>query len=175
MSAEAAAKVALLDAPGYLDVKRAQAALWLLDKLHGDHLPFPHEDQDDIEDWCRSIVKDAIRDSLTAAETRIADSVKAAAPPAPGVVPIQVVRGEPVTHGEREADCPVCGMAILRDALDVLPCDRCGTAMHDACYFGRVATLAEFQEHRRQIASGPENYAPDVVCAQCRAAKGEGA
>jgi hypothetical protein len=46
--------------------------------------------------------------------------------------------------------------------------------MHLECYWGRVATLAEFQEHRRQIVGGPEDYAPAVVCARCRA-KGEGA
>jgi hypothetical protein len=44
--------------------------------------------------------------------------------------------------------------------------------MHEACYWGRAVALSEFQEYRRQIAGGPEDFAPDIVCPQCRA-KGE--
>jgi hypothetical protein len=55
---------------------------------------------------------------------------------------------------------------------DVQHCDRCDAVMHLECYWGRVASLAEFQEYRRQIAGRDENYAPDVVCATCRAKRG---
>lgn len=48
----------------------------------------------------------------------------------------------------------------------------CDTRLHAECYFGRVATLEEWQECIRNVNGGPEDYAPDVVCAQCRA-KGE--
>lgn len=83
--------------------------------------------------------------------------------------------GEPVTHGERVADCPVCGAAIMGQdekngwEAGTCHCDRCDAVMHEPCYWGRVGTLAEFQEYRRQVAGGDENYAPEIVCAQCRA------
>jgi hypothetical protein len=80
--------------------------------------------------------------------------------------------GEPLTHGERVADCPVCGAAILNGGI-ALPCDRCDVQMHGECYFGRVATLAEWQEYMRQSNGGPADYVPAVVCGQCRA-KAEG-
>jgi hypothetical protein len=83
--------------------------------------------------------------------------------------------GEPVTRGERGVDCPVCGAAILIHGgcrEDVAACNRCKVRMHPECYWGRVAALDEFQEYRRQIAGGPEDYVPAVVCAQCRT-KGE--
>ena len=77
---EAARKIALLDAPGFLDVNRARAALWLLEQIDGDHLIFQDRDAmmsaDDLEDWCRGIVKNAIDASLTAAEGKIRAAVK---------------------------------------------------------------------------------------------------
>jgi hypothetical protein len=83
---------------------------------------------------------------------------------------------EPVIYGTPGADCPVCGAAILHHASpgggtweDRVICE-CGTALHPECYWGRVATLSEFQEYRRQIAGGPEDYCPDVLCARCRTA-----
>ena len=79
--------------------------------------------------------------------------------------------GEPVIYGERIGDCPVCGAAILKNG-DNFGCDRCDVKMHPECFLGRVATVAEWQEYIRQVHAGPENYSPDVVCAQCRA-KGE--
>ena len=88
----AARLVALYDSPGYLDVQRARAALWLLEQIDGDHLTFDSEDR---EDWCRSICKDAIAASLEAAEQEITGGVH---PPL----------GEPVIHGKHDADCPVC-------------------------------------------------------------------
>ena len=98
----AARKVALLDAPAYLDVQRAQAALWLLEKIDGDHLSFYDHgamSAADLEDWCRGICKDAIRASLAAAETAITDAVMAAptgpVSPPRGVVPIRRAKGEP--------------------------------------------------------------------------------
>jgi hypothetical protein len=87
--------------------------------------------------------------------------------------------GEPVIYGERGADCPVCGGAlILHNHNDghggswedeTVCCGRCKARMHGECYWGRVLPLAEWQEHRRQIGGGPEDYVPVVVCAQCRA------
>ena len=65
--------------------------------------------------------------------------------------------GEPVKYGERGADCLVCGAAILLHGgcrEDVAACNRCKVRMRPECYWGRVAPLAEFQEYRRQIASG---------------------
>ena len=81
MSAEqdAARLIALYDSPGYLDVQRARAALWLLEQIDGGHLTFSHNamSAELLEDWCRGIVKDAIATSLGAAEQKIVDAVKA--------------------------------------------------------------------------------------------------
>jgi hypothetical protein len=106
--------------------------------------------------------------------TRRAKELLAAQPTTAAVHP---PLGEPVTHGERVADCPVCGAAILGGSGVDLSCDRCHARMHGECYFGRVATLAEWQEYIRNVNGGPEepeDFTPDVVCAQCRA-KGESA
>lgn len=73
---------------------------------------------------------------------------------------------EPVTHGTRFADCPVCGAAIIAEAVE---CERCDPRLHGECYYGRVATLAEWQDYIRDVNGGPEDYSPTVVCAQCRA------
>jgi len=82
-----------------------------------------------------------------------------------------------VIYGERGADCPVCGAAIMLHNAerghggtwedDTLTCG-CGSRLHAPCYWGCTATLKEFQEHRRQLVGGRDNYAPPVVCAQCR-------
>jgi hypothetical protein len=71
---QAARKMALYDAPGFLDVNRARAALWLLEQIDGDHLSFSHDGMgaEDLEDWCRGIAKDAMSESLAAAERKIA-------------------------------------------------------------------------------------------------------
>jgi hypothetical protein len=71
-------KIALLDAPGFLDISRARAALRLLETIDGDHLP-PGTDRDTTE-WFRSIAKDAIAASLAAAEQKIAGAVKTGKP-----------------------------------------------------------------------------------------------
>jgi hypothetical protein len=95
-TSDAARKVALYNAPGYLDVQRARAALWLLEQIDGDHLTFDSEDR---EDWCRSICKDALAASLGAAEQKIADAVNERATttePPPRVVPLR-----PKGHHER--------------------------------------------------------------------------
>jgi hypothetical protein len=59
---EAAALVTLYGAPGYPDISKAVAGLWLLERLDGGHLSFDHAAMtaEDLEDWCRSICKDAI-------------------------------------------------------------------------------------------------------------------
>ena len=77
-----ARKVALYNSPGFLDVNRARAALWLLEKIDGDHLSFYDKgaamSAEDLEGWVRSIVTDAIGESLTAAEAKIRAAVKPA-------------------------------------------------------------------------------------------------
>lgn len=78
--------------------------------------------------------------------------------------------GEPVTHGKRVSDCPVCGAAILGGSGEDLQCDRCEVRMHGECYWGRVAPLAEWQAFVRHVNGGPDVYeGPPTVCAQCRA------
>lgn len=73
---QAARKIALYDSPGYLEVQRAQAALYLLETIDGDCLPTGTDH--DTTEWCRSIAKNAIAESLAAAEKKIAESVKPA-------------------------------------------------------------------------------------------------
>lgn len=84
---EARATLALLQAPGYLDIKRAQAALALLQKIDPDYMDFqcPRMSAGDFESWARTIAEDAIRESLAAAEQKIAEAAQKppAAPPAP--------------------------------------------------------------------------------------------
>ena len=159
-----ACKVALYNAPGFLAIERAKAALALLRKIDPLYMDFTCAGmtEDDFGEWAQSIAEDAIADSLARAEREIADAVL-------GVVHPPL--GEPVTHGEREADCPVCGAAILYNAVEAA-CNRCDTRMHSECFFGRVATLDEWHEYIRNVNGGPEDYAPTVLCPQCRA-KGE--
>jgi hypothetical protein len=68
--------VALYGSPGYFEVQRAHGALRLLETIDGDHLS-PGTDHDTTE-WFRSIAKDALAESLAAAEKKIAESVKLA-------------------------------------------------------------------------------------------------
>lgn len=87
-------------------------------------------------------------------------------------VGVHLPLNEPVTHGTRGPACPVCGGATIGGGGD-LPCSRCDAPMHGECYWGRVATLAEWQDFVRHINGGPAAYeGPPTVCAQCRA-KGE--
>jgi hypothetical protein len=79
MSTEAAArKVALLDSPGYLDILRARAGLWLLRQIDGDLLDFGHGEMSagELEGWTRGIITESIGASLAAAEQKIASAVK---------------------------------------------------------------------------------------------------
>jgi hypothetical protein len=144
-------------------VKRAQAALALLERIDPLSMDFtcPGMTDDDFVDWAQSIAEDAIRESLAAAEREIAAAVKLA----PLVHP---PLGEPVIHGERIADCPVCGGAILGNGED-LGCARCDARIHSECYWGRVVALTERQDYVRFINGGPDDYeGPPIVCAQCR-------
>lgn len=77
---EAARRVALYRAPGFLDVKRAQAATWLLRQMDGQ-MGFDRNDpaEMELEDLCRSICHDAIDDSLTKAGAKITAAVKESA------------------------------------------------------------------------------------------------
>jgi hypothetical protein len=77
---EAARKIALYDAPGFLEVQRAQAALWLLEQIDGDHLTFSHPTMSakDLEDWVRGTAKDAIAQALGTAEQQITEAVEKA-------------------------------------------------------------------------------------------------
>lgn len=74
---DAARLVTLYDAPGYLEVQRAQAALWLLGQMD-DHMGFDRSDPAEVEreDWCRTICRDAIRESLDKAEQKIRAAVE---------------------------------------------------------------------------------------------------
>lgn len=74
--AKAPRKVALYDSPGDLDIKRAQAALWLLREIDEGQIGVAVEDPDEVEHWCRSICNDAISSSLAAAERKIADAMR---------------------------------------------------------------------------------------------------
>jgi len=73
-AATAARKIALYDAPGYLDVQRAHAALRLLETIDGGDLPGM---DNDTAEWFRSIAKGAIAESLAAAEKKITKGVTA--------------------------------------------------------------------------------------------------
>jgi hypothetical protein len=76
--------------------------------------------------------------------------------------------GEPVTWGQRVADCPVCGAAIMDKGED-LACTRCDTKLHRECYW-RSVPLAEWQAWITQVNGGPGTFdAAPTVCAQCRA------
>lgn len=76
-NAEAARRVALFRAPGFRDLKRAQAATWLLQQMD-DHMGFNREDpaEVELEDLCRSICHAALDDSLAKAEQNIISAVK---------------------------------------------------------------------------------------------------
>jgi hypothetical protein len=65
----AAQKIAILDAPGFLEIQRARAALRLLEVVDGDHLP-PGTDSE-TEAWIRGIAKDTIAENLNTAEKKI--------------------------------------------------------------------------------------------------------
>ena len=82
---------------------------------------------------------------------------------------------EPVRSGL--VDCPVCGGAIMHTGPskeyghsgsweDHVECGACGARVHPECYWGRVATLEEWQATtgRRR----PGDYAAASVCARCR-------
>ena len=83
---------------------------------------------------------------------------------------------EDVIHGKRVNDCPVCGAGVMGGTGENVTCNRCKVELHGECYWGRVATLAEWQRYIRHVNAGPDDdyEGPPVVCAQCRA-KGEGA
>lgn len=85
---DAAQRLALYQAPGYLEIKRAQAALALLKKIDPDHMNYacPGMTAEDFEDAARSIAEDALASALTAAEQKITDAAKPAATVPPGPV-----------------------------------------------------------------------------------------
>jgi hypothetical protein len=79
--------------------------------------------------------------------------------------------GEPVTHGRRIADCPVCGAAVM-DAGEDLSCTKCDARLHRECFW-RSVPLAEWQEWIVQVNGGPDDFASSpTICAQCRAKAG---
>jgi hypothetical protein len=75
-----------VNAPGFLEIQRARAALWLLEKLDGDHLVFRHADDlmepDDLRAWTSCIAKDAIRAALDEATVQIEEAVRCKPGPA---------------------------------------------------------------------------------------------
>jgi len=69
--------------------------------------------------------------------------------------------------------CPVCGVMIESRAFYFWHCD-CGAWIHGECYWGRVASMAEWLEYLRQLSRDdlPDDYCPDVLCPACRATEG---
>ena len=69
--------------------------------------------------------------------------------------------------------CAVCRLPAYPIADDYR-CDRCeATALHQECYWGRVASLSEWQAHYRLVDGAAENPAwEDVICPGCRAKAG---
>jgi hypothetical protein len=74
--------------------------------------------------------------------------------------------------------CPVCGSPF---ALGDLPwsCDGCHVGMHEPCFWGRVASLAEWREYTRWVIERGEFFEGDddvpraeALCAACRAKGG---
>lgn len=89
----------------------------------------------------------------------------------PGVVIVD----EPVMPARRgrapKPPCPVCG-GPFAPGDHPWQCDSCHTPMHDPCYWGRGAPLAEWREYTRQMIEGDDDWRPDVLCGACRAKAG---
>jgi hypothetical protein len=82
---EAARKLAIYEWPGYFEIQRAQAAMWLLEQIDNDHLPFcdlETMDADDLEGWVRSIVRDAVTVNQVAVEKKMIEAATAGLTPA---------------------------------------------------------------------------------------------
>ena len=72
--------------------------------------------------------------------------------------------------------CAVCSGVFPIGGLPV-DCDNCKAMMHETCYWGRVASMAEWLEDLRQlvrddIPDNDYNYAPGALCPDCRAKAG---
>ena len=91
-----------------------------------------------------------------------------------------VPRGQPQKGGPpypafqgRPGVCLVCS-ATIWEREDFLTCIRCKIWLHAECHWGRLVSLEEWLEYRRQVVEGPEDYTPVVLCAMCRQPEGPG-
>ena len=67
--------------------------------------------------------------------------------------------------------CAVCAVVIVARE-HFWACNGCEAWMHGECYWGRVASMAEWLAFHRQLDDGPEDYSPAVRCPACRAKGG---
>ena len=69
------------------------------------------------------------------------------------------------------AICAVCDVAIAGAGgtlnLNTWTCDRCGGQVHEACYWGRTVSLAEWRDYVRDLEESDDT--PSVICSTCRA------
>ncbi|MGH2400174.1 MAG: hypothetical protein ACRDF6_10045 [bacterium] len=89
------------------------------------------------------------------------------------VIPIRpglVIHDEPVVvePPPREA-CQVCG--YVEGLHDAWWCNRCKRPLHEACFWGRVATLAEWTDYLERWIKPADcpDHCPPVECPSCRA------
>jgi hypothetical protein len=72
------------------------------------------------------------------------------------------------------APCVICGSNVDWDLHD--DCARCKASMHEACYWGRVASLEEWRAFLRVVDSDPDDAGnwpwPEIVCPAWRAKAG---
>jgi hypothetical protein len=85
-----------------------------------------------------------------------------------------VIRNAPTSQRER-TPCIICGSAADWDFH--CQCTRCSAPMHEACYYGRVASLEEWRDFLRLFvdvldrldADAPTLDWPRRSCPACRA------
>lgn len=74
--------------------------------------------------------------------------------------------------------CPVCGLteALGDYSMASMGCTRCGTQMHGECFWGRVATLEEWQDYMgrwiKPSWGDVPKEPPPCLCPTCRAREG---
>jgi len=91
----------------------------------------------------------------------------------PGVTIVEPVVPEPVIpRRPAPMPCAICGLAAYPHSED-RTCTLCGAALHQPCYWGRVATLSEWQAYFAMLDGDDENPPwPPTVCGACRAKAG---
>jgi hypothetical protein len=95
----------------------------------------------------------------------------------PGVVPVErgvVQYAVPLTLPLPPRPCPVCAVVIVNENGDHWHCTGCSAWIHGECYWGRVASMAEWLEFQRQLNRDdtPFDYCPQVMCGACRGKEG---